>query len=68
MYEALIKNLTRFVSLTQEESQVALSLLTYRKFRKHRYILQEGDIARCETFILSGLTRTYEVDEKRPGL
>jgi CRP-like cAMP-binding protein len=64
MYEALIKNLTRFISLSEEEAQAACALFSYRKFRKHQFILQEGDVAYHETFILKGLTRTYEIDAK----
>lgn len=64
MYTGLIKNLTKYVSLTTEEAEVASSLFTFRKYRKRQYILQEGDVARHETFILNGLTRTYEIDEK----
>ncbi|MCF0075714.1 Crp/Fnr family transcriptional regulator [Dyadobacter sp. CY261] len=29
-----------------------------------QYILQDGDVARCETFIVKGVTRTYEVDDR----
>jgi len=64
MFEHLIKNLTRYVSLSDAEIAVIESLFSFRKFRKHQYILQEGEINRFETFIVSGLTRTYEVDEK----
>jgi CRP-like cAMP-binding protein len=64
MYEALIKNLTRFVSLTEAEAEIASSLFTYRKFRKHQFLQQEGEVARYETFILKGLARTYELDAK----
>src|SRR5688500_10643809 len=64
MSELLIRNLNKFVSLTNEETEVILPLFTLRRFRKHQYILQEGDLVRHETFIIKGLTRTYEVDEK----
>lgn len=64
MSHLLLNNLTRFISLTEEESNAVLSLFAFRKFRKHQYILQEGNIIRHETFITNGLTRTYEVDEK----
>lgn len=64
MYDALLKNLSKYVTLTPEEEQVVCSLFTAKKFRRRQYILQEGSVARFETFILSGTTRTYEVDEK----
>lgn len=64
MSELLIKNLSKHVQLTSEEEDIILSLFTPRKFRKHQYVLQEGDVCRHETFIVSGLTRTYEVNDK----
>jgi CRP-like cAMP-binding protein len=64
MSDLLIKNLSRFVTLEPHEVQAILELFTSRKFRKHQYIAQEGDFVRHENFIVKGLTRTYEVDEK----
>lgn len=64
MSEALIRNLNKYVTLNDEEVQIVLELFTPRKYRKHQYILQEGDLVRYENYIIKGLTRTYEVDEK----
>ena len=64
MWEPLIKNLNKYLSLTAEESDIVISLFTAKKLRRHQYLLQEGEVARYETFITRGLTRTYEVDEK----
>lgn len=64
MAEPLLKSLSKYVVLSPEEGEVVTSLFTRKKFRRRQYILQEGDAVRHETFVLSGLTRTYEVDEK----
>jgi len=64
MYESLIKSLSKHVTLTEQESGIIESLFKSRKFRKHQYILQEGEITRYETFIVKGVTRIYEIDEK----
>jgi CRP-like cAMP-binding protein len=64
MWESLIANLSKHVSLTPGECAIIESLFTFKKFRKRQYILQEGDITRHETFIVKGITRMYEVDEK----
>ncbi len=64
MGELLIKNLSKHITLTEEESEIILSFFVTKKFRKHQYILQEGEITRYESFVTQGLTRTYEVDEK----
>lgn len=64
MSELLIRNLSRFVTLEPHEINAILELFTNRKYRKHQYIAQEGDLVRHESFIVKGLTRTYEVDNK----
>lgn len=64
MYDALIKSLSKNITLAPEEAVMVQSLFTHKKFRKRQYILQEGDVTRHETFIVKGITRTYEVDEK----
>jgi CRP-like cAMP-binding protein len=65
MWDLLIQNLAkRKVLLDEEEVEILKSLFSYRKFRKNQYLLQEGNISGHEIFIVKGLTRTYEVDEK----
>lgn len=63
MLENLIRSLSKYVTLSDDDTRAIESLFTYRKFRKKQYILQEGDISRNETFVAKGLTRIYEVDE-----
>jgi len=64
MWELLLKNLGKHVSLTNDEAAIIQTLFVHRRFRKRQFILQEGDISRYETFIIKGITRTYETDEK----
>jgi CRP-like cAMP-binding protein len=64
MYESLFQHINRHVSITKEEFQRVEHLFEIRKYRKHQYILQEGDISRNETFVLNGCARMYEIDEK----
>ena len=64
MWDLLIKNLSKFVPLDSQEAGIVQSLFTYKKNRRKQYILQEGDVNRFETFIVKGVTRTYEVDDK----
>ena len=63
MWNGLIQNLTKYVTLTPEEIEIIQSLFAYRKFRKRQYVQQQGDVTRLETFVLNGITRTYEVDD-----
>jgi CRP-like cAMP-binding protein len=64
MYNILLQHFNKHIQLTEEEFDECKLLFKYRKYRKHQYILQNGDTSRCEIFILKGCTRTYEVDDK----
>lgn len=64
MYELILKNISRFIELTPEESNYFTSLLKVKKLKKKQYLLQEGDITRYEYFVNKGCLRTYTIDEK----
>ena len=64
MWDPLFKNFSKFITLSKEDVVVIQSFFTAKKFRKHQYILQNGNVSRWETYVVSGLTRTYEVDDK----
>ncbi|HYH13910.1 MAG TPA: Crp/Fnr family transcriptional regulator, partial [Flavisolibacter sp.] len=47
-----------------DEIDIIQTLFVHKKFRKHQYILQQGEICRYESFIVKGLARKYQVDDK----
>ncbi len=64
MWALLEQNLLkRDIHLQPAEWEMMKLLFVERRYRKNQFILQEGNTAQVETFILKGLTRTYEVDE-----
>ena len=64
MYDRILKNISRFITLASEEKEYFTSLLKVKKLKKKQYLLQEGDIARHEYFVNKGCLRTYTIDEK----
>ena len=65
MWDLLLENIARRdVNLTPEEIEVLQSLFTHKKFRKHQFILQEGEVSTHDNFIIKGLSRTYRSDDK----
>jgi CRP-like cAMP-binding protein len=65
MWELLLNNFAnRNVLLTPEETDILQTLFVHKKYRKHQYLLQEGEICRYENFVIKGMTRKYQVDEK----
>lgn len=64
MWDLLFNNFSRYITLTEDDKQLIRTVFTHRKYRRRQYILQEGQVSRVESFVIKGLTRTYEVDEK----
>jgi len=65
MWNLLFENIAqKGVVLADEEKDVVQHLFTHKKYRKHQYIVQEGEVVQHDYFIVKGLARTYRVDEK----
>jgi CRP-like cAMP-binding protein len=64
MYDLILKNISRFITLTPEEEQYFTSLFKIKKLKKKEYLLQEGDTSRHQYFVNKGCLRTYTIDEK----
>ncbi|MDO5981282.1 Crp/Fnr family transcriptional regulator [Flavivirga spongiicola] len=62
--QALLDYINRYVSLTEEEEAILLSKVTYRKYLKGQFIVQQGDVCKYESFVLSGCTKTFHVDNE----
>ncbi|WP_111706792.1 Crp/Fnr family transcriptional regulator [Lutibacter citreus] len=59
----LLDYIKRYVNLTKEEESLLISKVSYRKYLKNQYIVQQGDICKITGFILSGCTKTFYLDE-----
>lgn len=64
MFELILKNLSRHITLTPEEAGHFTSILKSRTLRRKQYLLQAGDICRHECFVNKGCLRTYHLDDK----
>lgn len=54
-------HLKTFGQFTDPEIEGILPLFTPKKFRKHQYLLQEGEICNRDFFVLRGMLRKYSV-------
>jgi CRP-like cAMP-binding protein len=52
------------IKLTEEEFQLIESVCTFKKLRRHQFLLQEGDVWRYNAFICAGIVRAYKIDDK----
>jgi CRP-like cAMP-binding protein len=62
IYEPLFNNFKRFISLSEEDEQVVVSLLMARSFKRGQFITSEGEINRFTNFITQGSVRVYYID------
>ncbi|WP_294296491.1 Crp/Fnr family transcriptional regulator [uncultured Chryseobacterium sp.] len=63
MPENIIKNVTRFIDLTEKEEQFFTDSLTLQTFPKKTVLLQEGEICQFEGYIQKGCVRVYYLDD-----
>ena len=65
LLESLLNNISRKgIDLSLDEAQAIPQFFSQKKYRKNQYILQEGEVAQYDQFVVKGLTRTYSMDEK----
>lgn len=63
MFEVFAAYLQDKATFTEAELQLIKERALQKKLRKGQYLLQEGDIARYQSFMAKGAARMYRVDE-----
>ena len=63
-HQALLVYINKHVNLTADEEAFLTSKVSYRKYLKGQYIVQQGDVCKYECFVISGCTKTFFVDEE----
>ncbi|AUC85407.1 Crp/Fnr family transcriptional regulator [Polaribacter sp. ALD11] len=58
------KNITRYVEFNDVEIDEIFSKLTQKTFSKKDYLLKERQVCKSNYFIISGLVRSFYVDDK----
>lgn len=64
MFEVLLENIDKKVSLTAREIAQLKTFFIPKKYRKRQYMLQQGDVCKYIAFVEKGMLRSYQVDEK----
>ncbi|RBQ05804.1 Crp/Fnr family transcriptional regulator [Pedobacter miscanthi] len=54
----------QIICLTDEEFEHAASFFTKRKYKKHQYIIQAGDAASMEHFVVKGIVKSSYTDNE----
>ncbi len=60
--EPLLKYITQFIDLSNEEIALIEKRVKTRSYLKNQFIVQQGDVCKFESFILSGCATTFYID------
>src|SRR3989337_2497289 len=63
-FPILIKHLEQYVSLTENDREFIFSSVKPRRLLQKQFLVQQGDISKYETYVVSGCLRTFYVDTK----
>ncbi|WP_222707253.1 Crp/Fnr family transcriptional regulator [Pontibacter qinzhouensis] len=61
-FETLIKYFKNYFPLNEEEREELSRRFSERKIKRRGFILQQGDVCRHFTFVVSGCFKMYAVD------
>lgn len=62
-FDLLFKNFSRHIALSPDEQAVVQAALRLRSLARKEMLLQEGETARFENFVLEGCLKAYTLDE-----
>lgn len=64
MFDILFSHIDAKITLTEQDKKNVGTFFTFRKFKRKQFLLQEGEVCKQLCFIVKGLVKTYNVDEK----
>lgn len=62
--QALLKYIKKFITLSEEEMGLISEKVVTRDYLKNQYIVQQGDICKFESFIISGCVKSFFIDQE----
>lgn len=61
--ETIIRNISKHITLDEEEKKYFLGILHYKKLEKVKVLLNFGEISKSQYFVIDGCLRNYSIDE-----
>lgn len=61
--DKLISHFNNYIPLNSKEKEDVSNRVTEKKIKRRQFILQENDVCRHYTFVVSGLLKMYAVDD-----
>ena len=63
MHQKLRDHIEKIIPLSDEEFAFVLTHFTSKKFKKHQFLIQEGDAVKYSYFVVSGLLKLVYTDD-----
>lgn len=63
MPDRLRAHIEKIVSISDEEFEFISSCFTQKKYKKHQFLIQEGEAVRCNYFVVEGLLKLVYTDD-----
>ena len=60
----ITQHFSKYLALNEQEIKELESRLTQKDIKRRQFILQEGDVCKLYTFVVSGCFKMYKVDKK----
>ena len=64
VYPALRHHVEKIIPLTDDESDFASTLFAERQLKKKQFLVQQGDVCKYESFVVSGCLKSYYTDDQ----
>lgn len=64
MFDQLVQHIRRYAPLSDEDATLLLTGMEFRELKKKDFILKPGQVCEGHHFVLSGLCRTYFLNDK----
>jgi CRP-like cAMP-binding protein len=62
--QPFLDHISRYIQLTPAEQSIFLSKVKLKKYLKGQFVVQDSDICRHESFVLSGCLKTFYLDNE----
>lgn len=63
-FSSILRNVGKHIQLTPEESAYFTSLLKPKQVKKGHFLIEAGEVATFQCYVLGGCLRSYYIDEK----
>lgn len=64
MFDTLFSHIEAKTILTDQDKETIKTFFTSKKFKRKQFLLQEGEVCKQLSFVVKGLIKSYNVDEK----